>query len=58
MPPNDMKLRINVIDHMNTDFFTARNKEISVVANTIKKLHIQKNMRLIYKQDFYKDKKK
>ena len=57
MLPNDVKLRINVIYQLDTDFVMAKNKEISSVANTIKKLHIQKNMHLIYKQDFYKDKK-
>ena len=36
----------------------AKNKAISYVSNTIKKLYIQKNMHFIYKQDFYKDKKK
>ena len=58
MIPNDMKLRINVIDQLDTYFVMAKNKAISSVANTIKKLHIQKNMHLIYKQDFYKDKQK
>ena len=36
----------------------AKNKEISPVANTIKKLHIQKNIHLIYKQENYKYKQK
>ena len=58
MLPNDVKLRINVIDQLDTDFFMAKNKAISSVANTIKKLHIQKNMHLFYKQDVYKDKQK
>ena len=57
MLPNGVKLRINVIDQLNTDFIM-KNKAIYSVANTIKKLHIQKNMHLIYKQDFYKDKQK
>ena len=35
-----------------------KNKAISAVANTIKKLHIVKDMYLIYKKDFYKDKQK
>ena len=56
--PNDVKLRINLINQMDTDFIMAKNKAIYAVANTIKKLHIQKNMHLIYKQDFYKDKQK
>ena len=56
MLPNYVKLRINLIDKMDTDFFMAKNKSISSVANTIKKLHIQINMHFIYKQDYYKDK--
>ena len=47
MLPNDVKLRIDLIDQMDTDFIMAKNKAISSVANTIKKLHIQKNMHLI-----------
>ena len=31
---------------------------MSSVANTIKKLHIQSDLNLIYKQNFYDDKKK
>ena len=56
MLPNNVKLRINPIDQMDTDFLMAKNKAISSVANTTKKLHIQKNMHLIYKQEYYKDK--
>ena len=58
MLPNDVKLRINLINQMDTDFIMKKNKAISSVANTIKKLHIQKNMHLINKQGFYKDKQK
>ena len=58
MLPNDMKLRINVIDKLDTYFVMAKNKAISSVANTIKKLYIKKNMHLIYKQDLYKNKEK
>ena len=58
MLPNDVKLIINVIDQLDTDFVMAKNKDISSVANAIKKLHIQKNMHMIYKQEFYKDKLK
>ena len=58
MLPNDVKLIINVIDQLDTYFFMAKNKAISSVANTIKKLHIQTNMNLLYKQDLYKDKQK
>ena len=56
MLPNDVIFRNNMIDQMDIIFFMAKNKAISSVANTIKKLHIQKNMHLIYKQDYYKDK--
>ena len=35
-----------------------KNRIVSAVANTIKKLHIQKNMHIIYKQDLYKNKAK
>ena len=55
MLPNDVKLRMNMINQMDTYFFMSKNKAISAVANTIQKLHIQKNMHLIYKEDFYKD---
>ena len=58
MLPNDVILRINLIDQMDTYFVMAKNKAISSVANTIKKLHIQKHMYLIYKQDLYKDKQR
>ena len=54
MLPNGLKFRINLIDKMDTDFVKKKNKERSSVANIIKKLHIQKNMHLIYKQDYYK----
>ena len=58
MLSNDMKLIINVIDQLDTYFFMAKNRAISSVANTIKKLYIHNKMHLIYKQDFYKDKQK
>ena len=58
MLPNDVKLRINVIDKLDKEFFMAKNKAIYSVANTTITLHIQKNMYLIYKQDFYIDKQK
>ena len=54
---DDAKLIINVIDQLDTDS-VMKKKAIYPVANTIKKLHIQKNIHLIYKQDFYKYKKK
>ena len=33
-----------------------KNEAISTVANTIKPLHIHKNMHMTYKKDFYKTK--
>ena len=56
MLPNDLKLRINVIDQLDTDFFMAKNQFF--LSKHHQKLHIQKNMHFIYKQDFYKDKQK
>ena len=49
--PNDVKSRINVIDQLDTYYIMVKNKAISAVANTIKQLHIQKNMHMTYKQD-------
>ena len=43
-----------MIDQLETDFVMAKNTAIFSVANTIK-MHIQKNIHFIYKQDFYKD---
>ena len=47
MIPNDVRLRIILIDQIDTDFVMAKNEAISSVENIIKKLHIQKNMYLI-----------
>ena len=47
-----------MIHQMDTDFVMAKNKAIYAIANTIKTLYIQKNMYLIYKQDYYEDKLK
>ena len=58
MFPNTVKLRINVIDQLDTDFFMAKNKAIYSVTNTIKKSQIQKIMHLIYKQELYRNKQK
>ena len=54
MLPNDVKLRVNVIDQLEIDIVTAKNKEIYSIANTINKLNIQTNMHSLYQQDFYK----
>ena len=56
--PNDVKLRINLNNKLDTDYVMVKNKSISAGANTIKQLHIQKSVHIIYKQDFYKNKEK
>ena len=56
--PNDVKLKINLTDQLDKDYVMVKNKSISAVANTIKKLRIQKNMHMTYKKDFYKNKEK
>ena len=50
MPPNDVKLIILAIEQLETDFFIAKNKAISSVANTINKLHIKSDLNFIYKK--------
>ena len=57
MLPNYVKLRINVIDQLDTDFPMEKQSNF-LRSKHHQKLHIQKNMHLIYKQDFYKDKQK
>ena len=57
MLPIDVKLRIDLIDQMDTDFFMEKQSNFLRIKHH-QKLHIQKNMYLIYKQDFYKDKQK
>ena len=51
--PNDVRLRINMNNQLDTDYVMVKNKAISAVANTIKQLHIQKDMHIIYKKNFY-----
>ena len=53
MIPNDVKLIPRVIDKPETDFLMAQNKAISSVSNNINKLHIQSDLHLINKQNFY-----
>ena len=55
---NDVKLIIHAIDKLETDFVMAKNTVISSVANTVKKLHTQYDLYLIYKQYFYNNKQK
>ena len=45
-----------MVDQLKTDYFMVKNEAIPTVENTIKQLHIHKNMHMVYKQDFYKDK--
>ena len=54
--PNDVRLIINMVDQLKTDYVMVKNEAISTVANTIKQFHIHKNMHMTYKQDFYKTK--
>ena len=58
MLSNGVKLRINIIYQLDTDYVMVKKKSISAVANTIKQLHIQKDMHMIYKQGLYKNKQK
>ena len=50
---NYAKLRIRAINQLETDDIMAKNTEISSVANIIKKVHIQSDLYLIYKQKLY-----
>ena len=58
MLPNDVRLRININNQLDTYFVMSKNKSISAVANTLKQLHTQKYMHMIYKQDLYEEKQK
>ena len=53
---NDVKLRINLVDKLEKYYVMVKDKAISAVANTIKQLHIQKNIHMTYKQDLYNTK--
>ena len=55
--PNDVKLRINMIIQMDTDFFIAKNKAIYAVSNTIKDTYPERYT-IGFKKDFYRDKQK
>ena len=54
--PNDVRLRINLVDQLKIYYVMVKNESLSVVADTIKQLHIHTNMNMTYKQDFYKTK--
>ena len=53
-----MKLKINLTDQLDKDYVMVKNKAISAVSKTINQLHIQKDMHMIYKLDFYKNEEK
>ena len=54
--PNGVRLIINLVDQLKTDYVMVKSKEISAIENTIKQLHIHKNMHMTYKQYLYKTK--
>ena len=56
--PNDVILIINLVDQLKIDYVMVKNDALSVISNTIKPLHIHKNIHMVYKQDFYKTKQK
>ena len=47
-----------MVDQLKTDYVMVKNEAISAIANTIKPLHINKNMHMTYKKDFYNNKQK
>ena len=50
MLPNDVKFIIHSIEQLETYSFMKKNKAITLVAKTIKKLHIQYDLNLICKK--------
>ena len=63
LPPDSFRVvgarqcgSINLFDKLNTDYVMIKNEALSAIANTIKPLHIYKNMHMTYTQDFYKTK--
>ena len=51
-------LIINLANQTKTDYVMIKNDALSAIENTIKSLHVHKNMHMTYKQDFYKTKQK
>ena len=51
-----MILVINLVDQLKTYYIMVNNEALSVIANTIKPLHIHKKIHMTYKKDFYKTK--
>ena len=58
MIPNDVRLITNLNNQLDTDYVMVKNEAIPAVANTLKQLHIQNDMHMIYNKDFYKNKDK
>ena len=54
--PNDVRLKINLVDQLKTDYVMVKIEALSAISNTNKQLHIHKNMQMAYKQYFYKTK--
>ena len=50
LTPNDIILRINLVDQLKKDYVMVKNESLSAVANTIKQLHIHKNLNMTYKK--------
>ena len=47
-----------MVDQLETDYVMIKTEAIYDVANSIKQLHIQKDVHVIYKQGLYKTKQK
>ena len=58
MLPNDVKLRVNVIDKLDKYFGMKKNKAISSVTNTIKYIYIQKNVHFFTNKTSIRKKKR
>ena len=56
--PNDVILRIILVDQLKTDYVMVKNDALSAISNTIKPFHIHKNMHMTYTQDFCKTRQK
>ena len=54
--PNDVILRLNLVDQLKAGYFMVKNEALSAIENKIKQLCIHRNMHMTYKQDFYKTK--
>ena len=54
--PNDVRLRINLVDQLKIYHVMVKNEALSAVENTTKQFHIHKNMHMTYKKDLYNTK--